>query len=919
MDIKELFDDYAIRNTIVLFSSVNEKQELSIKQVLFEVDDSGLYDISEVRTLVFQGVTDFYINGAIGDAYAVESVSNEDDTLHLELVLFYSKEEDEQKTLETQETFEASISANNVIIQGDNYKYTIPGEYFFCVLHVDYLVDSTEHYQILSDKKALDSFLAEIDDKYPHFFSIAGDLADRQGVSIDDYVNSRASIIDILANANSAEFVKLDANDDCIDVIKWLIETIVMSNHLPHYESCPISFSKFNEFSDIKPFIEYFIDEIAPCWATYWEGLNVAGTVYTDGSPEQFEMSDAQTRQLDPFNDLILKDIFDRIKAAYDVVLSQVPVTDKINAINTLMPYARQFQQGKYVYDGKQYDLRDIDFTGDWSFYNFNNDFSNDSDFYDYDRAVIDTLAGNKYYLILLFHAYRLSAFDSIETDLLKFVFDLLKYYLPDASIANSPETINDRLLLRNIHRLLKNNYELYADSLDKIQRLDEILARGKIETEITNEFYDAVEVNAQLSRILKKIELLETQQKYASKDEYDRIQREISVLKEESTNTINDHRRHISANRFLFLLDAIYLLTQYCEIKLVKKTIPGHKLTKELEELKNIKNDLMDIDDELCHLLYSKQRSITEYRKETGLDVSTIESQEAYYSRIIADNKSASMRRLMDVVIAGYDNYDIDSFMSQFRKEVNRVNWTEDESAWLDEVQQRVRDCIKKKLESVPAFKTILNNLKHSIGAAFILPSNLVLFTLASAEYLYQLYVTNGQEIDNFDYGCISTLYYQAFESAYNELIIAPYIDFIQSSDVRIIVSHNGYSLDKEGYWPKADYHKLINNDGLFNDSCMYEQFAYLIKSVADGDDQVKEFSSFLQKRMGNRFNKNELKRFALDIEDAREYRNLASHGGNIITYKDATRDKRNVYVNAPGTRYKELLMRLLRFLPSE
>ena len=77
-----------------------------------------------------------------------------------------------------------------------------------------------------------------------------------------------------------------------------------------------------------------------------------------------------------------------------------------------------------------------------------------------------------------------------------------------------------------------------------------------------------------------------------------------------------------------------------------------------------------------------------------------------------------------------------------------------------------------------------------------------ILLSGLASAEYLYDLYVNKMKEKDDFDYSCVSIMYYKTLEDLINKIIWIPYRKEILEKNTNEAISTKLYLNDPKYYY---------------------------------------------------------------------------------------------------------------------
>lgn len=189
----------------------------------------------------------------------------------------------------------------------------------------------------------------------------------------------------------------------------------------------------------------------------------------------------------------------------------------------------------------------------------------------------------------------------------------------------------------------------------------------------------------------------------------------------------------------------------------------------------------------------------------------------------------------------------------------------------------------------------------------------------------LYNRYANDDFASNGFDYSCISALYYQAFEDAYNALIWGDYSKYLNSLIIdgqlytNILHKHkyddkksifnepnaHGYLFDDKKY--KRDYYidyGKKSSDTKIKSKCMYKSFANIMAEI-NIHSSLLGFCDYFSKLSGysgrqEMFNDsvfmNNCKEFTDRIFNSTDNRNNASHGGTSINIYQCNADKKTV-----------------------
>lgn len=254
----------------------------------------------------------------------------------------------------------------------------------------------------------------------------------------------------------------------------------------------------------------------------------------------------------------------------------------------------------------------------------------------------------------------------------------------------------------------------------------------------------------------------------------------------------------------------------------------------------------------------------------------------------------------------------DMDSLMQAKQKYILRLSpfTTDDQEEKLDQLSLQIIKKIKNEISK----KDVYDELYASVSDEFDpYLSTLARFpnifsSLVSAEYLFKQYVENKIPRANFDYSCISIMYYMSLEDFLNKLIYAPYarevLSKVDKKDAK------AYNFKTNTGWKKyvSDYTKFWRN-GKVKDSCEIGVLGFLLYEI--------ENEEFFQKFLNDKYKVSDItriKEYGQRLKEKSSRRNDAAHGGNYLTYQDVYEDKKNVYniVNE----YRGMILELLEMI---
>lgn len=254
----------------------------------------------------------------------------------------------------------------------------------------------------------------------------------------------------------------------------------------------------------------------------------------------------------------------------------------------------------------------------------------------------------------------------------------------------------------------------------------------------------------------------------------------------------------------------------------------------------------------------------------------------------------------------------DIENLMQAKMKYVSRIQdfTTEEQEKKLEELTNR----IVEKIKSTVSKEAIYDELYAAVSTEFepylvtLAKFSNIFSSLVSAEYLYKQYIENQSPKTNFDYSCISIMYYMALEDFLNKLVYIPYAKEVLANVEKKEVQ--AYNRKQNIGWKKyvSDYTKFWKN-GKPKDSCEIGVVGFLF----DGIDEEVYFQKFLNDKFGIT-DFAHVKTLGKALKEKAKRRNDAAHGGNYLTYNDVCEDKGNVYDVIKE--YKGMILELLMII---
>lgn len=329
-----------------------------------------------------------------------------------------------------------------------------------------------------------------------------------------------------------------------------------------------------------------------------------------------------------------------------------------------------------------------------------------------------------------------------------------------------------------------------------------------------------------------------------------------------------------------------------------------------------------------LSYAIYSGASDIDEYRRQNGIETKYISERESKEDDIRSVTFTESIFNALNSLQKSVGALGIEELLAlktKLQDEVRKCSicslserFTEQFISISNNICRRLVDVCH---DSSPDFDNERKQLLERLDQADVLLPPFALNSLTTAELLYHQFASDVFALKGFDYSCISALYYQAFEEAYNKMIWVGYANLINSEAIgdrslcSILFEFRDEKIpieEAKGYLSqnvktRACYLDYTNKEEAIATAkpyCMYKNFALLLYQVKKGSplkklcdyfaeltgfscrDEMFEDSSFMD----------EVRAFAKDIDDSSRCRNNASHGGTLITIEQCQKDKHTV-----------------------
>jgi len=394
----------------------------------------------------------------------------------------------------------------------------------------------------------------------------------------------------------------------------------------------------------------------------------------------------------------------------------------------------------------------------------------------------------------------------------------------------------------------------------------------------------------------------------------------------EERTDRLD---QEILASRIVVSLNIVYMFCDALRIMITNRH--ANIKIKNREVAEQYRRDLLRIDDKLVHRVYAnlneQEMGMLEYRERKGIISTSLSEQEAEEENYRNSLFGEVLKNAISALVEGIDKKDAEDVLRAkafIREEILRFPDCDEKERytdWLDNISQRISDILVAQCQKEDDYQKIKDGILSSLGEkASVLPESTV-DSLTTAEMLYARYVSEEYAEKGFDFSCISALYYQAFEEAYNLLIWRGYADELNTLEIEgqkytdILEACKGRAInsrDAKGYLdpdPKQrsyyiDYSNASRSETKVSTRCMYKSFSILLKNIKQ-PTVIVHFCEYIAKITGFRnindmFNDSDFMRncnaFTAAVGASADNRNNASHGGTFISVDQCKSDKKTV-----------------------
>lgn len=549
-------------------------------------------------------------------------------------------------------------------------------------------------------------------------------------------------------------------------------------------------------------------------------------------------------------------------------------------------------------------------------------------------------------YLFITFHEFRLSPGKDTAKKFAALALSTIKKNLGEQAV----DHVSLDEMIEDFYKTVTGFVNKHSNAIERLS-FESLRKDSAVVVAELSSFVDTEGVIEDLAKRIKEIENSEEYEKEVEKiiTGGGRMLTANEVVtmvqfEEERTNRIE---QEILASRIVVSLNIIYMFCDALRIMLTNRH--ANIKIKNRKAAEQYRRELLRIDDKLIHRVYAnlseQEMGMLEYRERNGIISTSLSEQEteeeSYRNSLFGEVLKDAISELVESVDKK-DAEDVLRTKALIREEILRCPDCDEKERytdWLDNISQRISDVLVAQCQKKDDYQKIKDGILSSLGEkASILPDSTV-DSLTTAEMLYARYASEEYAEKGFDFSCISALYYQAFEEAYNLLIWRGYAD--ELNDLKIYGRKYTDILrerkrceinsgDASGYLdPKPKqrsyYIDYRNAETKVSTRCMYKSFAILLKNI-NRYTTIEHFCEYIARLTGfgssnDMFNDSDFMRncnaFTAAVDASTDNRNNASHGGTFISVDQCKSDKKNVLSELEAVRSDSLgLIQQLIFL---
>lgn len=320
-------------------------------------------------------------------------------------------------------------------------------------------------------------------------------------------------------------------------------------------------------------------------------------------------------------------------------------------------------------------------------------------------------------------------------------------------------------------------------------------------------------------------------------------------------------------------------------------------------ENMAYSEDDVNDLCDEIeferndmIRLVYENarkaKRAMTEY---------SIEKIEANENRLI------DCWRLLDILEGMIDTMTLESadkYMRLKKEIVEQIQDTE-EGTLLQERSKHITSLMERRVEELNENSNKIDSLTEEIEQYVGSLQNIItdfLIPLSGGEILYSMFVDHHDANPDFDYSCVTIMYYTALETIMKQYLFNNYLKKVGIWTDDGPVLYDGHIAREKNLTYLKNQGKIVSQDGhsWISDRCELGKFKKIYCSEVL--EQVQELRDYINDDLGID-NLDDLIGFCERVDEIRSDRNRAAHGMSIVTCEDTIKAKKDTYIKELDT----------------
>ncbi len=385
-------------------------------------------------------------------------------------------------------------------------------------------------------------------------------------------------------------------------------------------------------------------------------------------------------------------------------------------------------------------------------------------------------------------------------------------------------------------------------------------------------------------------------------------------------------------AKRLILSINTIYILIASMSKAVEKDILPLLKndddyilaVKRRLKELSNLEQFLVRTTYISPDYYCFDSIDMDAYRIRMGIDSTAIEINNQ-------DMRQISMLEIAKIKIkelhSQIENCDLDeiaNYKNELRKELCNFQDCEMKDCIMeifDQESEFICNLLITHKAKQMGFNAKKEGIRKDLGTKVVYLPDETMNALTTAELLFEQYAVPDYAQSDFDYSCISSLYYQAVESLYNKILWKQYASKLNKKTYKndrfaYLYKKRKLPLDLQGYLPEdtPEYYTPKEKNIVFSILTL-GTFSCLIKhlsSVSGGD--LPRFSKYVDSvfkmdkvsRNSEEYTNYQKKmdEFCIKISDAVPRRNNASHGEEPLDLNECQKDRRTVFAEVESVR---------------